>query len=307
MPLAAAQDDFLTALEVHYLGLTVIHHVEELPSDFRASGNRIKYDRFRQLFGVDPETVVQVLQDIRTQAPDPYRIDKPKEESLLMALEWMRTKKGMVDMRGLYSSSPKTLQKYIWKYVHAIQSLKASKILFRRPDGVVESRTVDCLHIPIREPRSNPSAKFCSPKTKHPALSYEVCLIARRQQVAWINGPFPAGLPDLNIYRAPGGLKSQLQEGEYIFADQGYRGEQQTLRLRNPFDSEAVKEAKRRSLARQETFNSRIKTFKILTEPFNCKHVHDGVSCHDKHKAVVEAIVVLLQYEMENGHLLFAV
>jgi hypothetical protein len=142
---------------------------------------------------------------------------------------------------------------------------------------------------------------------KRAALSYEVCLVARRQQVAWINGPFPAGLPDLNIYRAPGGLKSQLQEGEYIFADQGYRGEPETLRLRNPFDTDAVKETKKRSLARQETFNSRIKSFRVLTEPFDCKHDHNGVTVHDKHQAVVEAIVVLLQYEMENGHVLFSV
>jgi hypothetical protein len=140
---------------------------------------------------------------------------------LLMTLEWLRTKKGMVDMRGLYGVEPKTMKKHIWKYVYAMQALKPSKIIFRQPDGVIESRTVDCLHIPIREPRSNPSAKFCSPKLKRAALSYEVCLIARRQQVAWINGPFPAGLPDLNIYRAPGGLKSQLREGEYVFADQG--------------------------------------------------------------------------------------
>jgi hypothetical protein len=266
----------------------------------------MKYNRFREMFGVDPETVVWVLQDLQLRAPEPYRIKNADEVSLLMMLEWSKTKKGMVELQGLYNICPNTTRKYLWKYVRAIQSLKPLKIVFQRPDGAVEARTVDCLHIPIREPRSNPSAKFCSPKMKHPALSYEVCLIAHRQQVAWINGQFPASIPDLIIYRAPGGLKSQLQEGEYVFADQGYRGEPETLRLRNPFDTEAVKVAKRRSLARQETFNSRIKSFRILTEPFNCKHVHDGVSCHDNHKAVVEAVVVLLQYKMEIGHL-FAV
>jgi hypothetical protein len=35
---AAAQDDALTPAEVHYLGLTKIHNVPELPSDFRAFG-----------------------------------------------------------------------------------------------------------------------------------------------------------------------------------------------------------------------------------------------------------------------------
>jgi hypothetical protein len=298
---------WFTAAEIHRLGLEVIHDVPELPSDFRASGNRLKYDRFRQLYGVDPETCVKLIQDIRTIAPPDARIDKPEETKLLMTLEWLKTVKGMVDLRGLYKICPKTTLKYRRKYIKVIQSLKASKIMFRRPDGVVESRTVDCLHIPIREPRSNPSAKFCSPKMKRPALSYEVCLIARRQQVAWINGPFPAGVPDLNIYRVPGGLKDQLQDGEYLFADLGYRGEPQTLRIRNHFDTEAVKEAKRRSLARQESFNARLKSFKILTEPFKGKHKHAGITCHDEHKAVVEAIVVLLQYEMENGHLLFTV
>jgi hypothetical protein len=43
----------------------------------------------------------------------------------------------------------------------------------------------------------------------------------------------------------PGGLKSQLQNGEYLFADRGYRGKSETLRIRNPFDTDAVKESKR--------------------------------------------------------------
>jgi DDE superfamily endonuclease len=132
-------------------------------------------------------------------------------------------------------------------------------------------------------------------------------LIARRQQVAWVNGPFPTGTTDIRIFRAPGGLKSQLRNGEYLFADQGYRREPETLCVRNPRDTDAVKEAKQRSLARQESFNARLKSFKILAQPFRGKHAHDGVTCHDSHKTVVEAIVVLLQYEIENGHLLLHV
>jgi hypothetical protein len=61
----AAQDDALTPVEVHSLGLTKIHRVPELPSDFKAAGNRMKYDRFRALFGVDPETVMQVMKDLQ--------------------------------------------------------------------------------------------------------------------------------------------------------------------------------------------------------------------------------------------------
>jgi DDE superfamily endonuclease len=298
----------LTPVQFHRLGLTVIHQIQELPSDFKSTTHAIKYHRFRQLFGVDPETCTQVLRDIQHIAPAEHRISKPDESLLLMSLEWLRTYKAFTELQGLYAiKSDKTIRKWLRAYIQAIQALKNAKIILRRDDGAIESRTVDCLHIPICEPRTKPSATFCSPKTKHPALSYEICLIARRQQVAWVNGPFPAGTTDIRIFRAPGGLKSQLREGEYLFADQGYRGEPEILRVRNPRDTDAVKEAKRRSLARQESFNARLKSFKILSQPFRGKHAHDGITCHDNHKTIVEAIVVLLQYEMENGHLLLPV
>jgi hypothetical protein len=171
----AGQGNAFAPAQVHHLRLTVIHRVQQLPSNFNASGNRMKYDRFHQLYGVDPETVVKVMQDVQQLAPDQFRVAKPDEVHLLMTLEWIRTKKGMVELQGLYNNCPKTTHKYIWMYIRAIQSLKASKILFHRPDGGVELRTADCLHIPIREPHTNPSAKFCSPKMKRAALSYEVC------------------------------------------------------------------------------------------------------------------------------------
>ena len=60
-----------------------------------------------------------------------------------------------------------------------------------------------------------------------------------------------------------------------------------------------VKSFKRRARARHETFNGRLKNFKILAERF--RH---GVP---KHKAVFEAICVIVQYDMENGHPMFDV
>jgi hypothetical protein len=56
---------------------------------------------------------------------------------------------------------------------------------------------------------------------------------------------------------------------------------------------------KNRAKARQETFNKRIKIFKILDERFR----HSV----KKHKAVFEAVCALVQYEMENGHPLFTI
>jgi hypothetical protein len=114
----------------------------------------------------------------------------------------------------------------------------------------------------------------------------------------WVNGPFPAGVPDLSIYRAEGGLKAQIPEGRKVIGDEGYVGEAQ-ISTRNPFDTQATKNLKKRAKARHETFNGRLKSFKILDERF--RH---GVT---KHKAVFEACCVLVQYKLENGHPLFAV
>lgn len=64
-------------------------------------------------------------------------------------------------------------------------------------------------------------------------------------------------------------------------------------------DTRAIKGFKNRAKARHETFNTRLKNFKILDERF--RH---GVT---KHKAVFEACCVIVQYEMDNGHPLFDV
>jgi hypothetical protein len=99
--------------------------------------------------------------------------------------------------------------------------------------------------------------------------------------------------------RKPNSLKSKIPLGKRVLGDQGYLGEPETITTRNSLDAEAVKKLKQRAMARQETFNSRIKDFKILSECF--RH---GV---EKHQVVFEAICVLVLHELENGHPLFDV
>jgi hypothetical protein len=58
-----------------------------------------------------------------------------------------------------------------------------------------------------------------------------------------------------------------------------------------------------RARARHESFNKRIKQFKVLSECFR----HAKGANFKKHKIVFETICVIVQYEMENGHPLFDV
>ena len=156
---------------------------------------------------------------------------------------------------------------------------------------------MDGTHCRINEPRTQPSAGWYSKKYNKAGLSYELGIAIRSNKLVWINGPFPAGQNDLAIYRKPNGLKTKIPPGKLVVGDEGYMGEDEQVSTRNPFDSPELRNFKRRAKARHETFNGRIKNFKILDERF--RH---GVA---KHQAVFEAVCVLVQYDMDNGHPMF--
>ena len=109
-----------------------------------------------------------------------------------------------------------------------------------------------------------------------------------------MNGPFPAGENDKAIFEKPGGLKSKLKGNQAMIADEGYQGVAAT---RNSLDPEDLKDMKGRGKGRQETINARLKNFSILRGPFRTcgsKHL-------ERHKAVMEACLVIIQYELEHG------
>jgi len=80
-------------------------------------------------------------------------------------------------------------------------------------------------------------------------------------------------------------------------ADEGYRGEPDYLSTRNKFDPEELANFKNRALARQETFNSKLKTFGILREAF--RHPWQ------QHQVAFEAVCAVILYKMEAGEGLF--
>ena len=59
-----------------------------------------------------------------------------------------------------------------------------------------------------------------------------------------MNGPFPSGKGDLNIYRE--GLMNIIPPGKKVTADLIYSPEKETINSRNRLDSDEVKEFKRR-------------------------------------------------------------
>jgi len=158
--------------------------------------------------------------------------------------------------------------------------------------------TVDGTHCRINKRRTQPIAQWYSNKYIKAGLAYELAIAIHSNNLVWINGPFPAVQNNLQIWRKEGGLKGKIPANKRVIADKGYQGEPQISR-QNPNDTQEVKEFKKRARARHESFDGCIKKYKILEEQF----------CHGiaKHKAVFEAVCVIVQYQMENGHPMFDV
>ena len=91
--------------------------------------------------------------------------------------------------------------------------------------------------------------------------------------------------------------QEQDSGGEKVIADTIYADP--TCSIRNPLDTPEVKLFKKRARARHENFNGRLKIFGVISGKF--RHGHE------KHKSVFEAVCVITQYQLENGHPLFDV
>ncbi len=98
-------------------------------------------------------------------------------------------------------------------------------------------------------------------------MRYEIAVSVHTGNELWAHGSWPAGVSDVNIFRA--GLKQQLEYAdEFAVADDGHSDIRCVLPpgLGHPLHYKL-------SLirARQENFNGRLKIFNVLTHTFRHK------------------------------------
>jgi hypothetical protein len=80
--------------------------------------------RFRSAYGVGPETVKQILNDLSLHGTE----DEPDPVWLLIALNWMRMYNTEEFMEGVFDFDEKTIQEHVWQYILAIRKLKVVKV-----------------------------------------------------------------------------------------------------------------------------------------------------------------------------------
>ena len=170
--------------------------------------------------------------------------------------------------------------------------------------------SVDGVHFRTHEfyhPEMSKNPKLYSHKFHQAALAYEIALSLWDNKCVHVNGPFEASIHDKAIFEdestdvdgKPKGLKNKIPDRKKAIGDKGYRGLPGIVSTSNSHDDPEVRKFKGRARARQEAFNARLKVFGCLRDEF--RHARD------KHKIVFEAVVVICQYQLENGSPLFDV
>ena len=96
----------------------------------------------------------------------------------------------------------------------------------------------------------------------------------------------------------PNCLANKIPDGKKVLADSGLKGSEKAS-TRVAGNSHKMKHFRKRAQGRQESLFKRFKTFGILEQRFR----HD----YELHKMVLDAVAVIVQYDMENGHPLFDV
>lgn len=139
--------------------------------------------------------------------------------------------------------------------------------------------------------------RYFSHKSHRAALDYEVALSLFHDKIVWVSEPYPAGTHDVTIFRA--NLIHLIPPNKKVIGDKGYNGPGDIVRRTNQGDDENMRKFKRRARCRQESVNSRIKSFRCLQVPF-----HHQLEFH---KEVFGAICVVVQYQLDTGSGLFNV
>jgi len=139
-------------------------------------------------------------------------------------------------------------------------------------------------------------------------VDYEIGMYAHKNKIAWLNGPFPSGTNDKDVFRSK--MKAAIEEKQLergnsfcVIADDGYVDREllSVLSLRNELDPPEIAYYKDCALSRHETFNGMTKTYRILKANFRQDRGWNPDYKFPRHQAVVEAICVTLQYELDFG------
>ena len=129
--------------------------------------------------------------------------------------------------------------------------------------------TVDGTDYRIQEPwpfEKEYNKKWYSHKFKAAAVWYEIGIAIKMGHICWYHGPFPAGIPDISIFRMK--LKHCLGCCEKVIADMGYKGESKVSLPNDKAVGHDNRVAMSQLRGRHETINGKLKRWGSLRQLF---------------------------------------
>jgi hypothetical protein len=282
-------EDSILAIALGFVGF---------PPTRQKKGKELKLRRFRAFFGVGPKALAELSNDLATSMTN-FDIT-----ALFLAVNFLSGYDNEHILAGRWGFGEDKIRKSCRSYVKLIQHLKEKKVTWGGfDDGEIFIVSVDGVHCRIQEPRTDPGKKWYDHKSNSAGVAYELAISIRRNQLVWIKGPFPASRHDITTFRsedAPGeGLIDMIPEGRRAVGDSGYKGEPNKVTITREGQTKELKKYLARVKSRHETFNARIKSFRVLDVAF--RH---GFA---QHQQCFEAVCILVQYDVESGHGLYDV
>jgi hypothetical protein len=280
----------------------------------------LNMQRFRAHFGVGPETIVAMLKDLLPSKPEAIDVIAADDlKDLMMMLCWLKLYETEHVMSGRWGYGEEYCREAVKQNATRIQCLKKAKIQF----GPFESErtyvgTIDCVHCETNEFRTDPDSKWYSHKHNGAGVSYEVAVDFYDDKIILIAGPYPASTHDITIFRGgtqvsksqqnnktywdQNALYFKIPKGKRLIGNSGYNGEPSKISGSKDEHSAEVKEFFAQAKSRQETINTRLKSFSTLS----CRFCH-GKGVEDKleaHQRCFEAVCVLVQYVLKFNPLM---
>lgn len=295
-------------------------------------GDKAKTTKFRAHYGSNPDVYDTMYKDMIT-----YQIITEASLSMstfLMVVFWLCHYPTEHLQSSRFKMCNETCRKWNWFVVDRLYELYKRKIKWPRrfddPDYEQFILSVDGVHCLTKEHHTADrpyNKKDFSHKHGCAAYTYEVACAIWLNRCIWINGPYPAGTGDIQMFRMVDGngasiaqracsrfrinatncLKAKIPAGKKGIADHGLRSEADKIAVSRSTDSAHLREFKGRVKARQETFNGRLKTFSILDSKFRHSGGNDRDAAKEKHGLCFRAVATICQYQMDHGSPLFDV
>jgi DDE superfamily endonuclease len=295
---SSSSDDAIASLiftrdEMLYHGLSLLGWTDD-KLDRNSKNKDAKHDSwFSSEYGAGPHVVAQIWEDLlTTDIQDAKLSDATREDvsNLLYTLHLIKCYPTEGQRQNKWHACDRKLRDDGWSMLVRLQALKVSKIVWPSDEEIGDDiwvGVVDGTHVKTEEPNhpelpKDPQA--FSYKNHAAGLSYELVTSLSESRIIWMNGPFPAGMNDIQIFSSPGGLREKLAgTGLRLIADHGYRGADDLLSRPNSLDSPQVAKFKTRARMRHESVNGKIKTLRC-TDSARFRHKGDHKDGQQKFK-----------------------